>query len=267
MPIFSTIDLRDFFFSFRAFISYWLTKEDPFSQQSPYVFEIYSELINFLKENKKGNPEIERFRIALLKDNNPIKVLDLGAGSKKVPHLYRPISKITQYSTSGIKFAQLYQFFCKLTPAENVLELGTCVGISTRYLNEITKGKLFTFEGSDEIQKVAQRPPLPDRAEFILGSIEQTLPLVLEKIPKVDFALIDANHTYQGTIQAFYTLLPKVHPGTIIAIGDIHWTPEMENAWTEIKAHPQVKLTLDFFECGILFFDSPGEKAHLILDI
>ena len=256
-----------YFFSIRAFFTYWLRKEDRFSQQSPLVFEIYSSLIQFLKENKKGNLTIEDFRKSLLKDRTQIQVLDLGAGSKKIPESVRTIADIARYSTSGLKFAQLYQFFCGLTPAEYVFELGTCLGISTRYLSEKTRGKLFTFEGSLEIQKVAQLDPIPIRTEFVLGPIEKMLPEVLQSIPKVDFALVDANHTYQGTINTFRSLLPKVHSGTIMAIGDIHWTPDMEKAWNEIKEHPSVRLTLDFFECGIIFFNFPGGKTHLILDV
>ncbi|MBN7812701.1 class I SAM-dependent methyltransferase [Algoriphagus sp. H41] len=259
--------MGDIFFSLRAFVSHWLNKEDRFSQQSPFVFQTYSGLRHFLNQNKKGNPEIEAFRASLLQDHEYIEVLDLGAGSKKVPQALRPISKITRYSTSNSKFAQLYQYFCGMTPAEYVLELGTCMGISTRYLDAQTRGKLFTFEGSEQIQKIAQRRPLPPKTNFILGPIEQTLPQTLQSIPKVDFALIDANHTYDGTISAFRAILPRLQPTSIVAIGDPHWTPGMERVWEEIKALPEVKLTLDFFECGIVFFDFPGEKSHLILDV
>lgn len=246
---------------------YWLKKEDHFSQQSPFVFDFYSRLIAFLEKNKRGNPEIEAFRNHLLRDKSKIEVLDLGAGSKKIPKLHRQVADITRFSTSGIKFAQLFQFFCSQTPAVNVIELGTCSGISTRYLSLQTKGELHTFEGSNEIQKVAMREPRPERTSFILGEINETLPLLLGQIPSVDFVLIDANHTYHGTMFAFNSLLSKVHPRTIFAIGDIHWATGMEQAWEEIKAHPQVKLTLDFYECGIVFFESPGKKTNLVLDI
>ena len=259
--------MKDYFFQIRTRLIYWLQKEDKYSQQSPLIFEIYSKMIQFLEENKKGNHEVEQFRKSLLKDDHTIEVLDLGAGSKKNLHSARTISSITRYSTSGVKFAQLYQYFCGLTPAQNVLELGTCVGISTRYLCEKTKGTLFTFEGSSEIQKVAQRPPSPSRTEFVLGPIEKTLPKLLSSISSVDFALIDANHTYEGTIHTFMTLLPKLRQGSILAIGDIHWSPAMEKAWREIKAHPSVRLTFDFYECGVLFFNFSGQKSHLILEV
>jgi hypothetical protein len=259
--------LRDIFFSIRAYLTYWLDKEDSYSQQSPRVFEIYTGLLSFLNENKKGDREIESFRRTLLKDKTAIRVLDLGAGSKKVPQTLRPVASITRYSTSGSKFAQLYQYFCSLTPAEYVLEFGTCVGVSTRYLSKKTQGRLYTFEGSPEIQQVAMRHPLPARTEFILGPIDQTLPNVLQALPYLDFALIDANHTYHGTIQTFKSLIPKTYPQTILVVSDIHWSPDMETAWNEIKVHPKVKFTFDFFECGVVFFDFPGEKNHLILDV
>lgn len=259
--------MRELLFSINAFLKYWLQKEDRYSQQSPFVFQIYTRLLHFLKENKTGDPEIENLRKEFLENRTKINVVDLGAGSKKVPLPTRSISEITRYSTSGIKYSQLYQFFCGATPAENVIELGTCVGISTRYLSKSTMGKLYSFEGSEEIQKIARQKPGLEKTEFILGPIEERLPEVLNKTPQVDFALIDANHTYRGTVQSFYALLSKVHSKSIMAIGDIHWTPEMEKAWEEIKSCPQVKLTLDFFECGIVFFDYPGTKTHLILDV
>lgn len=257
--------MRKIFFSIKAYLIYWLKKEDRYSQQSPFVFKVYSRLIQFLKENEGGYLEIEQFRQSLLKDKSIIKVVDLGAGSKKVPQANRRVAEITRYSTSGVKFAQVYAFFCGLTPAENVIELGTCVGISTRYLDRQTKGQLYTFEGSPEIQTVARREPIPSNTKFILGSIKERLPLLLSTISAVDFALIDANHTYEGTISSFKTLLSKAHSKSIYAIGDIHWSEEMEQAWEEIKSYPEVKLSLDFFECGIIFFDFPGKKTDLIL--
>jgi hypothetical protein len=49
-------------------------------------------------------------------------------------------------------------------------------------------------------------------------------------------------------------------------IGDIHWSGEMENAWKKIIQFPEVKLSLDFYEVGVIFFDFPGKKTQYILD-
>ena len=259
--------MRSFLFSLLSYLRYWLKKEDQYSQQSPFLFSIYQGLLKYLKENQRGNLQIERIRASLLKNTHQIQVLDLGAGSKKVPNLSREIRKITQYSTSSTKFCLVYQYFCHLTSAQNVIELGTCMGLSTRYLAEVTKGRLYTFEGAAEILNAAQFEPFPEKVEAILGPIETNLPPILSQLETVDFALIDANHTYSGTISYFNWLLPKFKGSSICILGDIHWSAEMETAWEGIKSHPKVKLSLDFFECGVLFFDYPGENTHRVLSL
>ncbi len=194
-----------------------------------------------------------------------IKVEDYGAGSKKVNTQIRRISDITRYSTSSRKFAQLYQYFCSLTPAETVLELGTCMGLTSRYLSRITSGTIYSLEGSAEILSIAKRSAEIGNINFIQGRISESLGEILLKIDKVDFTLIDANHTYSGTMEAFNQIKEKVRPTSILAIGDIHWSTEMEKAWKEIIHKEDVKLSLDFFECGIIFFDAPVPKDNYVL--
>jgi predicted O-methyltransferase YrrM len=144
--------------------------------------------------------------------------------------------------------------------------LGTCMGISGRYLSKVTLGQLHTFEGSKEIARVANPIQGFDNLNIVVGELSKTLPNVLAKLEKVDFALIDATHTYESTLSYFEQILSKTHPKSIIAIGDIHWSREMENAWKKIKSRPEVRISLDFYECGILFLDYPGEKTEYVLD-
>lgn len=259
--------MADFFYSIQSYLQYWLFKEDSYSQQSPFIFGIYQDLLAFLGTNPQGDPEIEAIRKSFLQDNRKINVLDLGAGSKKVPDSQREIRKITKYSTSSAKFGQIYQYFCSLTQAENVIELGTCMGISTRYLAKATRGSLYTFEGAGEILEAAKRHPFPSNVHLIQGPIFETLPDHLSQVQKIDFALIDATHTQEATLAYFELMIQKSFEKTILAVADIHWSPGMEKAWKEIQKHPRVCLTLDFYECGIVFLNAPGEKKHLILAI
>ncbi|MDF2157439.1 class I SAM-dependent methyltransferase [Algoriphagus sp. CAU 1675] len=253
-------------YPFLAYLKYWLLKEDHYSLQSPFLFQLYQNLKKFRRERQSDDLEIEQFRESLLKNTLEIEIQDLGAGSKRVPQRIRRISKVARFSTSPRKYAQLYQYFCSLTPAKTVLELGTCVGITTRYLGKVTKGKIFSFEGSTNLITVAKKSLKSSHIEFIQGNIHQTLPSFLSQTTTVDFALIDANHTFDSTVAFFELLLPKIDSGSIITIGDIHWSSEMNKAWDQIKKHPKVSLSLDFFECGILLFHHSEEKAHFVLD-
>lgn len=257
--------MQNKFFPFLSYFKYWLSKEDKYSLQSPFLSKIYSELFNFISLRKEADLDIEDIRRQLLNSEKKIKVEDYGAGSKKVNTQIRRITDITRYSTSSRKYAQFYQYFCSLTPAQTVFELGTCMGLTSRYLSRITSGKIYTFEGSEEIISVARGSNETENINFISGKIREKLGEVLLTIEKVDFALIDANHTYSGTINSYTQIKEKVHPLSILVIADIHWSSEMETAWKEIINQEEVKLSMDFFECGIIFFDSPLPKNHYVL--
>jgi predicted O-methyltransferase YrrM len=249
-----------------SYFKYWLIKEDKFSIHSPLLFKTYGELFNFILEKNQLDLDIEECRKSLLDSNEVIEVIDLGAGSKKVNTQKRKVSAITAYSTSDRKISRLLQFFCSLTPALQVIELGTCVGLNAKYLARQTNGCLVTFEGAAELARIASSNLTESNVEIIVGNISVTLPEYLSKIDFVDFAFIDANHTYSSTLSSLKSLLQKVRSGSIIAIGDIHWSPEMQAAWNEIVELPEVKLSLDFYEVGILYFEFPGEKEHYVLD-
>lgn len=249
-----------------SYFKYWLLKEDKFSIHSPLLFKTYGELFNFILEKNQLDLDIEECRKSLLDSNEVIVVIDLGAGSKKVNTQKRKVSAITAYSTSDRKISRLLQFFCSLTPALQVIELGTCVGLNAKYLARQTNGCLVTFEGAAELARIASSNLTESNVEIIVGNISVTLPEYLSKIDFVDFAFIDANHTYSSTLSSLKSLLQKVRSGSIIAIGDIHWSPEMQAAWNEIVELPEVKLSLDFYEVGILYFEFHGEKEHYVLD-
>ncbi|MFD2202927.1 O-methyltransferase [Shivajiella indica] len=247
---------------------YWLKKEDRYSLQSPFISEIYRDLQSFLIDSQVKDLELEEIRENLLKDQEVLEIEDFGAGSIKLKkNKFRKTSNVTKYSTTGRKFSQVYQYFCNLTPANHVLELGTCVGINTKYLDKVTKGELFTFEGSEALWRKAQEKPISKRTHFLLGNIKDILPQHLEEKGKVDFVLIDATHNYQGSLIYYETLRSYIHETSIIILADIHWSKEMEKAWKEIIQFPEVTLSIDFYECGVLFFRKSLSKTHYILSI
>jgi predicted O-methyltransferase YrrM len=212
--------------------------------------------------------ELENIRQELLRDQEILKIDDFGAGSKKLKkNKFRKTSKVTKYSTTGRKFSQIYQYFCSLTPAKHVFELGTCVGINTKYLEKVTKGELYTIEGSKALWRKAQEKKTGKNTHFLLGNIKDILPEHLSQKGEVDFTLIDATHNYEGTRSYFNTLLPYLHERSIIIIADIHWSSEMEKAWSEIIGNSAVSLSIDFYECGVLFFRKDLPKTNYILTI
>jgi predicted O-methyltransferase YrrM len=80
------------------------------------------------------------------------------------------------------------------------------------------------------------------------------LPDILPSLPALDLVYIDGNHRYEPTVRYFQQMLPYLHEYSIVVFDDIHWSPEMEQAWEAIKRHPQVQYTIDIFFLGFVFF-------------
>ena len=89
---------------------------------------------------------------------------------------------------------------------------------------------------------------------LIEGNFDEQLPKWLVYHKKVDFAFIDGNHLYKPTVAYFEALLEVVEDHSILVFDDIHWSEEMEQAWSEISGHKAVTLSIDLFFIGIVFF-------------
>jgi predicted O-methyltransferase YrrM len=218
----------------------------------------------------KGKPrpiaDIEKLRKKLSADHREITVKDLGSKSSRSPK--RTISSIARNSLSPVKFSLLYNRIIDRYDHKCVIELGTSLGVNTLYLAQHKNSKVTTFEGSDEIATLAEITfdfAHASNISVVRGNIDKTLPDFLQTIRKVDFALIDANHTYEATLRYFNLLLPRTHEKSVVVIDDIHYSGEMEKAWNEIRASKLVHSSADLYRAGILFFDPSLNKQHVIL--
>jgi predicted O-methyltransferase YrrM len=97
------------------------------------------------------------------------------------------------------------------------------------------------------------------------GDIQATLPSFLASQKHIDFIFFDANHQYEPTLSYFYQCLPYAHENSCFVFDDIHWSKEMEKAWETIQSHPDVTVSLDFYQVGIVFFRKGQAKEHFIL--
>ena len=240
---------------YKRYIKYWLTAVDAHSLHFPFIFKFYNKVIAGKSDNKKFT-EITKLREALANNQSIIQVNDLGTGSKLVNKEQRTVTQIFRSATSDAKLSMLLYRICKHIEARNILELGTSLGITTEYSaligSEIT---IYTIEGSDEIQKMAKNHlDSYGNVRFFVGNIDTLLPNILSQMPYVDLAYIDANNTFEATLDYFRQIMAKRIPSTVIVVRDIHWSDGMEKAWVELKAFDEVTLSLDLFECGILFF-------------
>lgn len=254
-------------FPLRSFLNYWLDAVDGHSLHSPFLFDFYTKVLRHEASDRFNS--LYNVRKKLLRDPRIIHVTDLGAGSAHLKNSSRKISDLARITTTPDKFSTLYTQIIRYYKLSQVIELGTSVGINAMYLAKAHDAvEVATFEGSPEIARIARQLFTDNRVvniKLIEGNINDTLETYLTTVKEVDFALIDANHRLEPTLRYLELLTRKVHAHSIIAIDDIHYSPEMEQAWHTIQNHERVQTTIDLYRCGLIFFNPSLTKQNVVL--
>lgn len=254
------------FHQLTSYISYWLNQENEHSLHSPYVYDLFKNVIANKQSKKQFYDEIEKVRNQF--DSSDKKIELVGLGSKSQLKRASKISSIVSGGVTKVKYNQLLDRLIEYLNAKIVVELGTSLGINTLYLASDKNRKVFTFEGNPSLVAISQAVfEGNDRSNITIieGNIDDTLPHFLQVNEKIDFVFIDANHTYSATKNYFELFLNKSHDKFCLVFDDIHRNTEMEKIWNEIKSNFEITLTIDLFQMGIAFVDPELTKQDYIL--
>ena len=254
-----------------AFISFYLKSVNIYKVHTPFFYDLLSEMYD---DSKTYYPfiEIEDLRNKLLLDERFFEQLDFGAGSRKQgnhPGVKNvSVAHITKHAAiSSTQGKQLFRLCHKLRP-QHILELGSSVGIASLYMNAaLPDAKIITIEGDPSIaQKAQDHFQLFGRKNISLinANFDDVLLETLQKLQRIDLALIDGNHTKEATLRYFYEILAFINNETVLIFDDINWSTGMQEAWEEIKKHPSVSASISNFYKGFIFFRKEfKEPVHL----
>lgn len=232
---------------------------------SPYLYSFVQNVIYHQYNSFYAFRDIERERERLKKSMRRIKTKDYGTGNDRKAK----VSHIAHKSLKPRKWAQLLFRVVNFSKANDVLELGTSLGITTAYLAAADSGiRCITLEGSPDTANVARKTFDTlhlKNIEIIEGNIDETLSQALLRFKQLDVVFFDANHREKPTLNYFGQCLQLAHNNTIFIFDDIYWSKEMGNAWKQIKKNGKITSTIDLFDLGIVFFNSNLPKKNYIL--
>lgn len=236
---------------------------------SPFVFEFMEEVLDD-QRHYYAFDELEFLRKTLKKNKSPLKKQDFGAGSLITNTKNTTIAEIAKYNQSHPRVGQMLFRLINWRKPEYLVELGTAFGVTTLYQALASlNGQMTTIEGCEATAKVAKSSFEMIKAKninLIVGQFDEVLASVLEQLPRLDYIFIDGNHRKDPTLKYFEMCLPYINNDSIFVFDDVRWSNGMNEAWQAIKAHPKVKLTLEVFDVGIVFFRTEQkEKEHFEL--
>jgi len=233
---------------------------------SPFVFKLAENVFN-TQQHFYAFEELNTLRKDLKLNETELEINDMGAGSQKLLGSKRKVKNIALYGISSQKQSELLFKLANYLKSKVIIELGTSLGLTTLYLSySNTHSQIYSLEGSESLVEFSKTLfAKKERANItsIQGNFDQTLPQLLAKLSSFDLLYIDGNHTYEATLRYFNLALEKKTNESVIIFDDIYWSKGMTHAWEEIKQNQHVKLSIDCFYFGMVFFrEEQKQKEH-----
>ena len=254
-----------FFQQIKYRFSYFLNAVNEHSLHSPFIYEFYTEVVRSKKLNTDFS-EIERLREVLIKDKSTVKESETSSKTNKSAS--KAVKSIASEQLTSAKYSTLLYRIVKYFNVQQIVELGTCLGINTLYLAKYKASQVLTFEENPSIAKIAQANFDQQQAhniKIIEGSMSRKLSYFLNGSIKPDLVYIDASHKFETVMKCFNMVINNKHDETIVIINNIKWPKPMQKAWETIVNHQEVTMSIDLNKWGIVFFKLNFIKKHYIL--
>jgi predicted O-methyltransferase YrrM len=234
---------------------------------SPFAYRLCEEVF-YSKDSFYDFEQLNQIRRALLSDQSLMETGQFGAGSITFRSSKRKVSDIAKLGISSITQSEIFYRLINYLQLNQRVELGTSLGLNTLYLALAnTKGSTISIEGSHQLHAYAKTLAKKNNIcniRHLLGEFDEVLPLILKENEALDFLYIDGNHTFEATLNYFKMALAKKHENSLFILDDIYWSSGMTKAWQIIQKHPEVKLAIDCYYFGLIFFKEAFKEKQLL---
>lgn len=221
-------------------------------RQNPSAFlsDFYNNCLS-ISLDSDSRTELKQLFNRLKSDHRIIKIVDYGAGSKKLGNS-RKVSTILKTSSSKGKYGKLLYQLNKHYQFKNCLELGTSLGVGTTYLNlGNSLSNITTIEACTNTREIALEN---FETKSQINSVNLTFQSFLKNHQDdlYDFVYIDGHHDGEALIQYIKMLEPFTNDETVFVLDDIRWSDSMFKAWMYLSNDNQYKAVIDLFRVGII---------------
>jgi predicted O-methyltransferase YrrM len=249
-----------------SFLAYRFRAVNAYGIHSPFLYSLYTQAISENLDNKVY-ARVEQIRDELARSKQLILRKDLGAGKDSGKR--QVLGTIVKRQGVSKKYGRLLFRLAACIKPGSILELGTSVGIGASYLCSGAPGAQYTgIEGCSETFAVTATHPLlkeSSHCRLINDSFSHALEQLLNEDRQFDLVYIDGDHRKEATLANFEKILCLCNPDSVIIFDDIHWSRGMQEAWAVIKEKPEVSLSIDLYQFGIVLFKKELSKQNIVL--
>ena len=243
-------------FRITSFIRWLIRSRSWRSIHSPWLFT----LLTKMRSSRFHFADIETLRAELNTNAEVVPVVDYGAGSTGSTST---VSGIARRSSKRPKHARALAALAAHLGSSSTLELGTSLGLTSAYLARHTQ-TLTTVEGNPHILTLAKshwaQLGIANVRSFS-GEFDATWEAFADR--EYDLIFIDGNHRGEALIRYVEKSLPLLHPDGVMVCDDIHWSPDMEEAWKQLCNMSEWTVQVDAFEWGLLTRNQALKREHV----
>jgi len=256
-------------FKIKSYLTFLLKSSNQHGVHSPFVYNLVTNCF-YAKTNPAKKEAFLKIKKRIAKNSKVIEVTDFGKGSKIFKSKHRKVANISKIAGISTKKANLLIRFCDHFNLDNILEIGTSIGLGTSSLSiGNPQAQITTLEGCKNTASIAKEVFTSFNLLNIkqtIGNFNKTLPNTL-KNNSFDLIYFDGNHQKSATLMYFNMCLETVHNNTIFIFDDINWSIEMQLAWKHIKNNPKVSVSIDTYFWGVVFFRNEQNKEHFTIRV
>lgn len=240
------------------FLQFGVTAHTIDDLDSPFFYDFHKSVVNSLRPIQYD--DINAYIKTIKHNTRVVSVNSVGAESKFNKSNKLEIKQIAKSAVSDKYKCSLLLKIVQFFQSNNVLELGTSLGVSALYLSKIDRVKTIdTIEGQSEICDYAKKHINSTKIKFTNALFTEAFDRLDKR--QFDCIIIDGDHTEEATLSNFKRATELLAPNGIIVLDDIYWSTGMKQAWKEAKSMNKEFHSINLFFYGILF------KSHALKEL
>lgn len=223
---------------------------------SPFVYEFLNEV---LEDDRLYHSFgiIENYRRNLLGNTSKISQADTNL----------TISQLAKTKSITTKIGELLFKTVHLYKPKTILNIGVNLGIASLYqATPNSTAQLIAIETSSSVALRTNsflKQLGIQNIQIKAGNIGEQLAQSMKNLTRTDFIYFNDFWGKDTTYKYFETCLERCNADTVFVIRTPHASEENNAFWQAAKTHISVKLSIDLFDLGFLFFRSEQkEVAH-----
>jgi predicted O-methyltransferase YrrM len=248
----------------RKHLRFLLNAKNQHGVHSPFVYQLITKCF-YQKIPKNLWENFQYAKQYIVNTNKNKRGTYFVTGPKIFKRNDLPASKILKVSGLSNKKAKILIKTIQYFKPKNILGIGASLSLVIAAIKTGTENAaITTLKRCSETTKIVEG--LSEEIKF--NGIEITNNKFLQTLSKCtqnkqfDCIFFAGNQTKQASLNYFEECLKTIHNDSFFVFDGIYWTSEMQEAWSIIKKHSKVTVTIDLFHFGIIFFRKEQAKEH-----